>query len=1383
MSNLLDLAITLTPLPEGAPPEAIATITLRCDAFGLIHTGDLLTDLLKQSERELLRWYLEEYWWWPYEGFKQRAGEVEALLVDIGKRLYGAVFGSAGAMQVVQPWRLQANAERQISISSEVPAALSLPWELLHDEQGFLALRTRYPVSILRRLPQRELGSLPQPFEPPLRVLMVTARPEGTGFVDQRAIARELLNEMQEQIEAGAVELDFLRPPTLQALRERLSDARRPPVHVLHFDGHGVFEGELDAHDGLRLGTGGQGVVAFENDEGMLDPVDADTLAQVLQDSGVRLTVLTACQSAMGATDDVFSSVAARLIQSGVDAVAAMSTSVLVASATRYVKAFYGKLAEGISAPVAHERARQALHAEPRRHFIRRRHDEDAQPVVLRDWWMPHFYQQRPLILTPKAKRKRKQQPAALQRLSDIPAAPRYRFSGRTRELQQIERWLLRRKLVVIHGFGGNGKTALAREAADWLTRAEMYKRAFFVSFEGGGGASVLLSALVQHLQVKDDYNPDDVLGTLAKLRPVLKQQPTLVIADNLEGILPGGEASLDVEERAQLWDVLLQLSQMNAGVLLTTRSTEFGDGRMAPSKDVAYLPLGGLQPDDAYALATNILIDLGIDRKRAPYADLRDLLVQLDHHALAIQLVLPALKDHSITRIRDDFAALLPHFADDTETGRNRSLLASLEYSLRRLTEEQRALLPRLALFQGGASEHILLAITKIPETEWAALQSTLEQAALLTVERIHEAMEVPFLHFHPVLTPYLRKQCGTDDVALRYHYAVSYHAVASYLSSEDYRNPHPVRAHMRRELSNLCHAFVLLIELNELDAAIDMFDKLSQFLSSSGLWREHDKLRRPLDEALAQRVPSDNKLTYAEYLHESSLGEAELERSNVEDAASRFTRLLQRIEALPEGTSLGRGSYEHCVTLLRLARCLKLGGKHATAKARLRSALDIIKLLIVQQPHNHAYMRQRGAVLNELGNIWVTQGKYIKARTAYKMALKIAQQLGDQRNQAATHGQLGELALEQRSYAEAYKRYSDARAHFHALGEPEMESVAWHMRGIVAQEQQQWHEAERCYRESLAIREQRGYWSLAATTCNQLAIVARRAGRPSEAERWYKRALELIERVQPNSQIHAATLSNLSFLLMSEVQAGHMPQSRLVEARVCAEQALVIRESFDLSSEPWATLDILAMIAELEKWTNDAQGYRRRARETFAAFPGNRYLIDQQHGELIIAIAAAAQGNQQARIAVEQVLPQLAEWGWHISDATRRLWAGERNWHALVEGIDPVPALLIMRVLETIAQPEAALQVAQNVPHMAAIVEQFEPLLQAIAAVAAGQGVQQAEIEAVLTDLETQGWHLWEAVQRIWSGERNYETLVDELGGAPALLVRRVLDIIQGR
>jgi hypothetical protein len=107
LDQLLDLSITLTPPPVGSPPETIASIQLRCDQLGLQHEGDLLADPLTTKEREQIRWYLEEYVDWPYEQFLERGKKIEALLPELGKRLYHKVFGSAGAVSVLQAWRLQ----------------------------------------------------------------------------------------------------------------------------------------------------------------------------------------------------------------------------------------------------------------------------------------------------------------------------------------------------------------------------------------------------------------------------------------------------------------------------------------------------------------------------------------------------------------------------------------------------------------------------------------------------------------------------------------------------------------------------------------------------------------------------------------------------------------------------------------------------------------------------------------------------------------------------------------------------------------------------------------------------------------------------------------------------------------------------------------------------------------------------------------------------------------------------------------------------------------------------------------------------------------------------------------------------------------------------
>ena len=685
-----------------------------------MYSGGSLVDPLTAAEREDLLWYLEEYPAWPYEEFAGRAREVEDLLVGVGKRLYQSVFGKDAA-SLVQPWRLQPGARRQVSIISQTAGVLGLPWELLHDEQGFMALRTRDPVSIVRRLPQTELSALPMRFEPPLRVLIVTARPEGPGFVDSRGIAGELLDELGGAAGDGSVAIEFLRPPTLDNLRDRLRDLDRPPVHVLHFDGHGTF----DADEG-----GSRGRLAFEDADGRLDAVPADVVAQVLQGSGLRLAVLTACRSALG-TEDPFSSIAAQLIRSGVDAVVAMGANLLVSGAARYAEGFYRALAAGTPVPAAQQRARQAMHDNPRRHLQRRHRDDPGSPVLVRDWWLPQLFQQRPFDLHPEAQarkgaKKPKRSPTLL-RTDGVPCGPRHGFIGRALEIQRIEKYLTRGRLVVVRGPVGSGKTTLAREAADWLTRTGLYTGTCLVSFAHGGDASSLLRTIGGRLGLTaSKFDPEDPAGAIEKVRKPAREKPLLVVADDLESLLPGGRAALDTTARAALWDVVLELPGLGCGALLIGGEGTLGDARLAPGKWVAHLAIEGLDPQDAVLLADQLLSELGIERARIPYRDLCGLLGQLDNLPLPMQLVLPSLRDVHRVKLQADLAAALERAAAGPGADLPRSLLAALDLWLGRLPDGTRSLLDRFSPFAVGADERRLLQVTQIPDAEWADLRAT---------------------------------------------------------------------------------------------------------------------------------------------------------------------------------------------------------------------------------------------------------------------------------------------------------------------------------------------------------------------------------------------------------------------------------------------------------------------------------------------------------------------------------------------------------------------------------------------------------------------------------------------------------------------------------
>jgi tetratricopeptide (TPR) repeat protein len=262
------------------------------------------------------------------------------------------------------------------------------------------------------------------------------------------------------------------------------------------------------------------------------------------------------------------------------------------------------------------------------------------------------------------------------------------------------------------------------------------------------------------------------------------------------------------------------------------------------------------------------------------------------------------------------------------------------------------------LALFEGGASEDDLLAITQIPEAAWTSLRPALEQAALLVAEQVHEEIAVPFLHFHPVLLPSLRQEAGTgggaeEETALRQRYTQRYAALATYLEREAYQHPEPVYALVRRELPNLRKALALLLQAGDMEAASRMADKLTRFLGNLGLTRERDQLRRRVEAALAAAPASTGGvLTHAEYLHEHGRAQDERGRGNVRAAFARLTGLLARILALPTGADDGPGSFSHCRTLQELGSCLRDAGQLEAAEGRVREALALLEALLKEEP-----------------------------------------------------------------------------------------------------------------------------------------------------------------------------------------------------------------------------------------------------------------------------------------------------------------------------------------------------------------------------------------------------------------------------------------------
>jgi hypothetical protein len=128
-------------------------------------------------ETEELRWYLEKYAPWPSPYFRHRARKVEENLVKWGQLLYQAALPVAYTADVLKAWaRIDDHADRRFSVfvdttleadapEDDIKTAkeaagllLALPWELLHDGDGYLFQGAK-PVRVRRRLANRQTAA------------------------------------------------------------------------------------------------------------------------------------------------------------------------------------------------------------------------------------------------------------------------------------------------------------------------------------------------------------------------------------------------------------------------------------------------------------------------------------------------------------------------------------------------------------------------------------------------------------------------------------------------------------------------------------------------------------------------------------------------------------------------------------------------------------------------------------------------------------------------------------------------------------------------------------------------------------------------------------------------------------------------------------------------------------------------------------------------------------------------------------------------------------------------------------------------------------------------------------------------------------------------
>ena len=825
-----------------------------------------------------------------------------------------------------------------------------------------------------------------------------------------------------------------------------------------------------------------------------------------------------------------------------------MVYSVLVQTTRQLFAAFYQQLATGQGIGAALDYARQALASKKQRGT--RRRGEGEFELTLQDWFVPALYstRQNDVLLQSNAPKIAK---AAL--CHDLPALQAAGFFGRCWELWQIERGFVQGvERITITGFGGEGKTYLAIEAGHWLLQTDLFDAVCFVDFSRYQGLDALRYAL-------------NALGVLLgatlldenAVPPLLQTRRLLWVWDNLE--------SLAAETLDELLTVAARWSAQ-CRFLFTTRQHRFthADYDEGNSKH-GYVDLSGLAEPDALAYFNRLWQSLPLPER--PYPARYELIVlfsRVTFHPLSIGLLAQQLKTRTIEELGERLEALL---LCEPEDGENKSLLASLKLSLELLPPEQRELVKRLGVFQGGAMEDVLLRVTglgKVDDTPdialtrelfaafttndiatiaealdielpdglvlspddikqikqianaetgqlakklattpscelaegvneqtWQQLKQNLESIGLIQLEDMsHFGITTPYLKFHPTLAPTLWQKLSSEQQhQLSTRVTQCYYGMLRLLYVEDKKNPHAVRVIVKRELPNLLHTIYLALQA-QTDFAIEFSVCLNFFLNIFGLQREQAALN------IAAQQTSEEFGSESWILARSNQGQQLFTIGQYARAQIIFTDLLTHMGEVQ--------SYQRCIILSRLGRCLRFQGKITDAISCYKLGLTAAE----QLPSTEQVQRHISTIHNDLADAFINNGDYTQAKNHLEQFLTTSDTCSV--TVAATHGQLGSLAMRQGDFVDAEQHYLTASHLFSALDEPESEADILNNLGEVYRSLHAWDQAELAHRNAAKIRESCGNLTAAAASWNNLGLVTQNQGKLKVAERWFCKAIK---------------------------------------------------------------------------------------------------------------------------------------------------------------------------------------------------------------------------------------------------------------------------------
>ncbi len=644
-------------------------------------------------------------------------------------------------------------------------------------------------------------------------------------------------------------------------------------------------------------------------------------------------------------------------------------------------------------------------------------------------------------------------------KITNLPI-PLSSFVGRQYETAHLKSLLGQTRLLTLAGVGGSGKTRLAIQVATNLI--DTFKDGvWWIELAGLADESLVPNTIAKVLGIQE--RPGESMSQT--LISVLRNKQLLFVIDNCEHL---------VGVCAQLADTLVSHCPQ-VKILATSReSLNITGERVYLVSTLAVPALQDTSPWNTWPEYEGVKLfieranavdsSFTLTKENAP--SVLRICQQLDGMPLALELAaarVRVLSVHEIaTRLDDRFSLLT--LGSRTAPPRQQTLRATIDWSYDLLTEAERVLLRRLAIFAGRFTFEAAERVCAPIQAPMSDLLSHLVDKSLVLVERDVDNTQYRLLE---TIRQYAHEKLlasGEENYLRAAHLDFFTNLVGSAESQVVYTRHVGWMSRLESAHDNVRAALRWALEQGHSVAALRLSGGMGEFWDVRGYWSEG---RQWLEQALAlsrEVCASTNASSAVRGWCAQALSRAgSLARQQCDFASARtlleqshnLYRELDRRNGLTyvlgnlAAVAFEQGEYAttqaHYKECLELARGLRntqwisaslfgLGlvayhqGEYAAAQTLLEECLKLCR----EAEHTFDIPYP----LNALGNLANLQGNYTAARIFYEECLALRRELGYKRGVAATLNDMANVRAKQGDYASARTLYEESLTLYRELG-----------------------------------------------------------------------------------------------------------------------------------------------------------------------------------------------------------------------------------------------------------------------------------------------------------------------------------------------------------